>query len=116
MRPSLRTIALLMLLAGLSLGVFTARVLRAVGTPDGRASQAASQDGRVRWYVDLLGRDRQLTADQTQRVSEALRGYDRAVRQKMYDLRVEHQAEFRALSTAAWDRIDRIVAEGKEER
>lgn len=115
MFPRLRAIALLMLLAGLSLGIFTARALRAFGEAD----QAPRTDGRtprIELQIDLYRRDFHLDDGQADRVRRVLYDYDRQVEAKIWELRQRHAEEFQTLYDVAEQRILEVFAEAAKER
>ena len=97
MFPRLRTIALLMLLAGLSLGIFT--VPRAARRRRGRRAAAHGRPARraSSCCVDLYQRDYHLDDEQADRVRQELYRYDRAVNAKIWELRQRHADEFQDL-------------------
>ena len=101
MLTNLKTITLLMLLAGVSLGVF-ANTLIAGGNPD---PAPAPFDERVEAYRKAYG----LTDAQTEAVRAELTRH----RQKMYDLLLElrrrNQAEFSEIVDDTENRIRMII-------
>lgn len=111
----LRTVAFLMLLAGLTLGVFATRALRAVGTED-LSGPLGRGDERVELYVELLRADYHLSDKQENRVRQVLLQYDQKVRAKLWRLRQEHAEEFRVLSDDAKAETEAILAEAVAER
>ena len=116
MRPRLRTIAILMLLAGLSLGVFAAQALGGLPWSGLRIFRAREPSPRVRQYLEQLRQEFQLDEERTRRIADTLDEYDGAVRKKIYELRQQHRAEFRALFDAAQEKIDGILSEVLSER
>jgi len=115
MFPRLRTIALLMLLAGLSLGIFTSRALRAFGETDD-APRTDGRTPRIELQVELYQRDFHLEDEQADRVRRILYQYDREVKAKIWELRQRHADEFRSLYDVAEDRIQRVFEEVEKER
>lgn len=101
MLTNLKTITLLMLLAGVSLGVF-ASTLIAAGNPE---PEPAQFDERVEAYRDAYG----LTDKQADAVRTELERH----RQKMFDLLLElrrrHEGEFRNLTDETEQRIKAII-------
>lgn len=115
MFPRLRTIALLMLLAGLSLGIFTSRALRAFG----EGAESPRTDGRtprIELHVDLYQRDYHLDDEQADRIRRILYEYDRAVDARIWELRQRHADEFQALYEDAETRMRSIFEEARKER
>jgi hypothetical protein len=106
MPTSLRTISILMLLAGASLGVFAGRSLL------GDASDPPiGSDRGVEESVRLFRERYHLTEPQADEVRQVLREHDRRVRSKLNELRRRHEAEFRSISEDADARIRTILAE-----
>jgi hypothetical protein len=108
MLTRLRTVAVLMLLAGAALGVFASRALtkpRAgdVGTP----AFSPRIESRVRTYVDVFDLD----AGQADRVRSALVEYDRRVHVLISELRRMHAADFNALQGEAEAKIKSVLKE-----
>ena len=101
MLTNLKTITLLMLLAGVSLGVF-ANTLIAGGNPD---PKPAPYDARVDAYVKAYGLD----VHQADAVRTELERH----RQKMYDLllqlRRDHSDRFREIVDETENRIRTII-------
>lgn len=101
MLTNLKTITLLMLLAGVSLGVF-ANTLVAGGNPE---PEPAPFDERVEAYRKAYG----LTDQQADAVRTELNRH----RRKMYDLLLElrrrHEGEFRNLTDETEQRIQAII-------
>ena len=106
----LRTVAILMLLAGLTLGIFATRALRAMGSEADDGLQGRGNE-RIELYVEMLRADYHLSDDQENRVRQVLLRYDQQVRAKLWQLRQEHAAEFRTLSDEAKAETEAILAE-----
>lgn len=115
MIPRLRTVAFLMLLAGLSLGVFAARALRAFGPGDLPAGAVAGNEPRIELEVQMIQRDYHLTAPQTDRVRQELYRYDRRVRDKLLELRQKYAQDFTSLYTESTNRLNEILKEATKD-
>ncbi len=115
MIPRLRTIAILMLLAGLSLGIFTSRALRAFGEADAPL-RTDGRTPRIELLVDLYQRDYHLSDERADQVRQTLYGYDRAVDALIWELRQRYADEFQALFDTAEVRILDIFMETNEGR
>jgi hypothetical protein len=111
MLSRLPTIALLMLLAGVCLGVFAARAARSFG-PELPAPGSGNPAALER-KVDVYQRHYQLDPHHTDQVRRALLDYDRAVREKYLAIRQDpaHADEFRRLQEQVRDRIAGILAD-----
>jgi hypothetical protein len=109
MTPRLRTIAILMLLAGLSLGVFASRALRAWGPSDLAPGTERAAAPRIEQLVDHYQRDYNLTPQDADRVRRALVEYDRAVRTRLLELRQQHAPDFEQLNREVEERIAEIL-------
>jgi hypothetical protein len=110
MIPRLRTIALLMLAAGLSLGVFAAKALSTWHlpfSPDPKAASAAIEE-RVRFYQRRHGLD----ASATDLVRRELIRYDRQVMDAMWAFRNQNHAWFQWAADGAKERMDHILRTG----
>lgn len=115
MIPRLRTIALLMLLAGLSLGIFTSRALRAMGGGELAAAPTGPQP-KIEVLVDLYRDQFRLDPQQTDRIRRVLYAHDRAVAAKLWELRQRHAEEFRDLQDKATQEIQGILEEARKEQ
>jgi hypothetical protein len=112
MTHPLRTIAFLMLVAGLSLGVFASRALRALGQA-GPTDAVPASPARIELLVDLYRRDFRLDERQSDQVRQELLRYDRRVRDRLLELRQQHAAEFRGFYDEAEEQIRAILAEAQ---
>lgn len=113
MIPRLRTIAILMLLAGLALGIFTSRALRAMG-PDALAASTAGRQPKIEVLVDLYQSEFRLDPQQADHVRRVLYAHDRAVAAKIWELRQRHADEFLDLQDEATQEIETILAEARK--
>jgi hypothetical protein len=114
MIPRLRTIAFLMLLAGLSLGIFTSRALRAMGGDDdaGPRYRIGQQiELRLAFYRDEYG----LNPQQLDRIEQELRGYERSVDDLIWQLRVENADKFQALREGTEARIQAVLDDARND-
>lgn len=110
MVPRLRTIAILMLLAGLSLGVFTSRALRAFSTQDLLAGvPATSGKARIDALVSVYAEEFELDPIGTDEIRQELIRYDRRLSAFHWELRQKNKDRFRALFEEASERIERIL-------
>ena len=114
--PRLRTVAFLMLLAGLSLGIFTSRALRAMSPEEGQTGPRTGAHPRIEYQVDLLERYYNLSEGQANRIRQVYYRYDDRVHARIVQLRQEHAADFRAYSDEAQEAIDSILKEAAEDR
>ena len=104
---TLTIVALLALLAGLSMGFFVAKAKDRTG-----AAEPAPVDAALEAKVDTYRQYYSLTADQTQAIRSALQELD-----LLRNLRVLHKEEFKALADRADGRITNVLAgAGKVER
>lgn len=110
MIPRLRTIAILMLLAGLSLGIFASRALRAMG---GQRATGPVSGGNayIEQQVTLHQRSRGLTDLQADAIRRELYAYDRRVEARLWELRQEHADWFEQQREATEQRIRTILAD-----
>lgn len=115
MFPRLRTIALLMLLAGLSLGIFTSRALRAFGEAD-HPPRTDGRLPRIELLVDLYQRDYRLSHEQADRIRQELYQYDRAVDAKIWEFRQRHADEFQTLFDETETKLLDIFKEAQKAR
>lgn len=116
MVPRLRTIAILMLLAGLSLGVFTARALRAFSTTDLLQDRQTSGNARIEQLVTLYAEEFDLDALASSQVRDELTRYDQALNKLYWQLRQDHKDQFRALHEEASRRIEEVLEKAREGR
>lgn len=114
----LRTIAILMLLAGLSLGIFASRALRAMGGPADETAPVSGGQEQIELRVDYYQRDYRLTPQQTDRLRKELYRYDRLIRDKYLELRQQPDvADWFDLQTKELnERVAAILAEANEGR
>ena len=91
-----RTVAVLMLLAGLSLGVFAARALWAERPRPTAPALDEAIENKVRLYVDYY----RLDPAATDRVRRCLQEHDRAVGELYRRLRQDNAKAFEALRTS----------------
>jgi hypothetical protein len=110
MGANLKTIAFLMLLAGVSLGIFASRALRALGPRDTTPTAGAAVPSTIEQQVELYERYYQLDPRRTDQIRQTLLRYDRGVRDKLLELRSRHAEEFRALFEAAEKEITDVLA------
>lgn len=108
MLTNLKTITLLMLLAGISLGVF-ANTLIAGGNP---APKPAAFDERVDAYVKAYG----LSAQEAESVRAELVRHRQRLYDKLLELRREHEDEFRAIVDDTEGRISKILEDANSGR
>jgi hypothetical protein len=109
----LRTVAILLLLAGLALGVFASRAVRALGTPDLVPAKAAGGDPRIEQKVALYQKAFQLDPQRTERIRRELHLYDRRMTDLLWELRREHADRFDRLYKDADDGIRAVLEEGR---
>jgi hypothetical protein len=109
MSANLKTIAFLMLLAGLSLGIFASRAVRALGPGEPVASSHSTVEQQVEFYQRFY----QLDPQQTDRIRQALLVYDRKVRDKLMEFRASQEQEFHALFEKAHQTILDVVADAE---
>ena len=114
----LRTIAILMLLAGLSLGIFASRALRAMGGPADATAPVSGGQAQIELRVDYYQRDYRLTPQQTDRLREALYRHDRLIRDKYLELRQQPKvaAWFDEQTKELNQRVSAILAEAENGR
>lgn len=109
---SLRTITILMLLAGVSLGVFAGTLMadRATEVDDNsRVEQAI--DEQLDWYKVRYG----LSDSQATRVRAELVRYRQKFHERLRDLWRDNEEAFQALSEEKGKRIEAIVGSKSEE-
>ena len=109
----IRTVAVLMLLAGLALGVLSARTVRALGTTDVLTTAAppptTGGSARIDQLVSIYQEEFKLDDTRTYEVRQALETYDRKVARLLWDCRQEKADEFRALFDEASAEIREIL-------
>ena len=110
MVPRLRTVAILLVLAGLALGVFTSRALRALRPGDLLPSTPSGYSPQVEQLVESYQRTFQLDARQTDQIRQELRRYDRRVQDTVWELRREHADRFDGLLEESTANLRRILA------
>lgn len=104
---SVRAVAVLMLLAGASLGVFTARALHA-----GRELPVAPVlDQAIEVKVDLYRKYYALDATQADRVRQTLKDFDRETLGLYRRLREKNPSDFEALRQEMEQRMQAILKE-----
>ncbi|MFV1958868.1 MAG: hypothetical protein ACC662_05580 [Planctomycetota bacterium] len=109
MTPRLRTIAILMLLAGLALGVFASRALRAIGPNDPLTGPVRDSGSRIEALVGLYEGSYALDGETTDRIRQELTRYNRRVGSLVWELRQANADRFRALFDDSAERIQRIL-------
>ena len=115
MIPRLRTIAVLTLLAGLSLGIFTSRALRAMGGGDPDQRPPYRLQKRIEMQLDLYRDMYNLNPQELDGVEQALRKYDRDVDTQIWLLRVENAEKFQALRDRAEASIQAVLTDARNE-
>jgi hypothetical protein len=110
MIPRLRTIAILMLAAGLSLGVFATKAISTWHLPFAADPKATSPviEERVRFYQ----RRHNLDASATDLLRRELLRYDRQVMDAMWEFREQNDAWFRWAAAGAEERLQHILRTG----
>jgi hypothetical protein len=117
MVPRLRTIAILMLLAGLSLGVFTSRALRAFGTKDLLADQpTTSGQARIDQLVELYAREFDLDKVAEDKVRQELIRYDQQLGHLHWELRQANKDRFRKLYEDCARNVQQVLDGTREKR
>ncbi len=109
MTPSLRTVSILMLLAGIALGVFTARALRAMGPGDLLTGPARDPNPKIEMLVDLYRREYHLDDTRTDQVRQELQRFDQKVGALIWELRQQNADKFRGLFDEASRRIGEVL-------
>lgn len=104
---SVRTVAVLMLLAGLSLGVFVARALRAGHGEPGAPVLDAAIEAKVALYQQVYALD----ARQADRVRQCLRDFDAETVALYRELRTAHPERFEVLRKQVDERMQKVLAE-----
>jgi len=110
--PGVRTVAVLMLLAGLSLGVAAARTLWAEKPRPPMPVLDGAIENKVRLYAEVYGLD----AQGADRVRRRLQKHDQGVTALYRQLREEKKAAFQELIQATQADIDAILLEAKDHR
>lgn len=108
MAPSLRTISILMLLAGVSMGVFAGTLMADDPVPQSgipKAGVAANQ--RALHYQRIYGLDEV----QTDAIRQVLVQHERAVRDQLRTLWSENQHRFDQLTGETQQRIRTVLVE-----
>jgi hypothetical protein len=103
----LRTVAILMLLAGISLGVFASRAAQSFREP--LPPPGTGNDAGLEGLVRLYQEDFRLTPPHADQIRRALLAHDQAVRTKFLELRQIHAEEFRSLHDTAYRRIREVL-------
>jgi len=101
---TLTIVALLALLAGLSVGFFVAEA-QGIGT-SADAPTDPVLEGKVRMYREYYDLD----PTAVEQVRTALREYDQRLADLLRQLRIEHQEQFKALADHANERIQRVLS------
>lgn len=114
MVPRLRTVAILLLLAGLALGVFTSRALRALKPGDLLGDTTRTNSPQIEQLVDTYQRAYQLNRQEADAIRQELRRYDRSVRDFVWELRQQHADRFDGLLEESTARIRRLLEASKE--
>ena len=109
MVPRLRTVAILLLLAGLALGVFTSRALRALRTGDLLGDPTQLNSPQIEQLVDTYQRAYQLDAREADEIRQELKRYDRSVRDLVWELRQQNADRFDGLLEESTGRIARLL-------
>ena len=108
MGPSPRTLSILMLLAGISMGVFAGTLVADDPAPQlGTHKAGDAANLRAKHYQDVHGLDEV----QTDAIRQALVRHHRLLHDKLRALWQEHDVEFKVLSLETEQRIDRILTE-----
>lgn len=103
---SLRTITALMLLAGVSLGVFASNLVARDPQPVEPVSNPRIES-QVRYWRETYNLD----ADATSRVRQALQRMTQRNRMLILELQQRHRDEFQAVVTKTQDEINAILKE-----
>lgn len=101
---TLTIVALLALLAGLSVGFFVAEA-QGIGASAGAPADPVLE-GKVRMYREYYD----LGPEAVEEVRTALREYDQRLADLLRQLRIQHQEQFKALADHANERIQRVLA------
>jgi hypothetical protein len=102
---TLTLVACFTLLAGLAMGFFVAQAKTAADR-HAPASRDPTIERKVAVYADYYN----LTEDETSRVRETLKEYDRRLKDLLLQVRARHQREFRELAEAADAQIREVIA------
>ena len=100
---TLTIVALLALLAGLSVGFFVAEA-------QGIGSSGAPTDPVLEGKVRLYREDYNLGPEAVEEVRTALREYDQRLADLLRQLRIQHQEQFKALADHANERIQWVLS------
>ena len=103
---SLRTITVLMLLAGVSLGVFASNLVGKEPQPVEPVTNPRIES-QLRYWRDTYNLD----ADATDRVRQALQRMTRSNRKLILELQQRHRDEFQAVVTKTRNEINAILKE-----
>ena len=103
---SLRTITVLMLLAGVSLGVFASNLIARDPQPVAPVTNPRIES-QVRYWRERYDLD----ADATDRVRQALQRMTQRNRELILDLQQRHRDEFQAVVTQTRNEIDAVLKE-----
>lgn len=108
MVPSLRTVSILMLLAGISMGVFAGTLMADDPVPpSGIPKAGAAANQRALHYQRVHGLDEA----QTDAIRQLLVQHERAVRDQMRTLWSENQDRFDALTGETQQRIEAVLVD-----
>ena len=111
MVPRLRTVAILLVLAGLALGVFTSRALRALRPGDLLGDPTLGNSPQVEQLVENYQRAYQLDAREADAIRQELKRYDRRVRDLVWELRQANADRFDGLLQESTDRIRELLTD-----
>jgi len=114
MVPRLRTVAILLVLAGLALGVFTSRALRALRPGDLLGDTTQTNSPQIEELVDTYQRAYQLSPQEADAIRQELKRYDRSVRDFVWKLRKEHANRFDGLLEESTARIGKLLEAAQE--
>ena len=107
----LRTITVLMLLAGVSLGVFASNLIARDPQPVTPVVNPRIES-QVRYWRERY----ELDADATDRVRQALQRMTQRNRELILDLQQRHRDEFQAVVSETRDAIDAVLMEARAAR
>lgn len=115
MIPKLRTIAILMLLAGLSLGIFASRALRAMA-PETAPGAVSGGQPMIDMQVERYQRDFLLSPQEADLVRQELYLHDQLVRDRLWKLRQDDEEWFRTRREALEQAVTGILEEARKGR
>ncbi len=102
---TLTVVALLALLAGLSVGFFVAEAKGVGASADAPVDPVL--EGKVRMYREYYD----LGPTEVEEVRSALREYDQRLADLLRQLRTQHQEQFKSLADHANERIQRVLSD-----